>query len=102
MVDYKTKKVIGIGVITELTGLSERQIRYYEAKGLIFPERTKGGSRKYSFDDVERLIDVASKLEDGWRIQDIKEREKRLSAKQRDDLIRGQLNSAFRTYPTKK
>ncbi|WP_214799066.1 MerR family transcriptional regulator [Exiguobacterium sp. s50] len=100
--DYKLKKVIGMGVITELTGLSERQVRYYESKGLVFPERTKGGSRKYSFHDVERLIDVASKLEDGWRIQDIKNREKRLSTKQRDDLIRGQLNSAFRTYPPKK
>ncbi|MFY9856706.1 MAG: MerR family transcriptional regulator [Exiguobacterium chiriqhucha] len=100
--DYKSKKVIGMGVITELTGLSERQVRYYESKGLVFPERTKGGSRIYSFHDVERLIDVASKLEDGWRIQDIKDREKRLSTKQRDDLIRGQLNSAFRTYPPKK
>lgn len=100
--DYKSKKVIGMGVITELTGLSERQVRYYESKGLVFPERTQGGSRKYSFHDVERLIDVASKLEDGWRIQDIKDREKRLSTKQRDDLIRGQLNSAFRTYPPKK
>ncbi|WP_214837091.1 MerR family transcriptional regulator [Exiguobacterium sp. s36] len=100
--DYKSKKVIGMGVITELTGLSERQVRYYESKGLVFPERTKGGSRKYSFHDVERLIDVASKLEDGWRIQDIKDREKRLSTKQRDDLIRGQLNSAFRAYPPKK
>ena len=100
--DYKSKKVIGIGVVTELTGLSERQVRYYEAKGLVFPERTKGGSRKYSFHDVERLVEVATKLEDGWRIQDIKERERRMSAKQRDDLIRGQLNSAFRTFPTKK
>lgn len=100
--DYKMKKVIGMGVVTELTGLSERKVRYYELKGLVSPERTKGGSRKYSFHDVERLIDVAAKMEDGWRIQDIKEREKRLSTKQRDDLIRGQLNSAFRTFPTKK
>lgn len=100
--DYKSKKVIGMGVVTELTGLSERQVRYYETKGLILPDRTKGGTRKYSFHDVERLIDVATKLEDGWRIQDIKDREKRLSIKQRDELIRGQLNSAFGTYPTKK
>ncbi|MCD8502788.1 MAG: MerR family DNA-binding transcriptional regulator, partial [Bacillaceae bacterium] len=32
MSSYKDKKVITIGVVSELTGLSERQIRYYEEK----------------------------------------------------------------------
>jgi MerR family transcriptional regulator, global nitrogen regulator len=50
---YKDKKVITIGIVRELTGLSERQIRYYEERKLIFPERTPGGSRKYSFSDIE-------------------------------------------------
>jgi MerR family transcriptional regulator, global nitrogen regulator len=29
---YKDKKVISMGTIVELTGLSERQIRYYEER----------------------------------------------------------------------
>lgn len=33
---YKTRKVISIGTVSELTGLSERQIRYYEERKLIF------------------------------------------------------------------
>ena len=48
---YKYKKVISIGVVSELTGLSQRQIRYYEERKLVFPDRSKG-IRKYSFADV--------------------------------------------------
>ena len=62
---YKHKKVITIGIVSELTGLSERQIRYYEVRKLIFPERSKSGIRKYSFTDVERLVEIASNLEKG-------------------------------------
>lgn len=46
-------KVMSIGVVCELTGLSERQIRYYEERKLVFPARTKGGNRRYSFEDVQ-------------------------------------------------
>lgn len=91
---YKDKKVITIGIVSELTGLSERQIRYYEEKKLIFPERSKGGTRKYSFNDVERLVEIANKMEDGMKTTEIK-REESGKEKVRDQMIRGQLNAAF-------
>lgn len=69
---FKEKKVITIGIVSELTGLSERQIRYYEARKLLFPERSKTGIRKYSFQDIERLIDIANKLNDGIWTHEIK------------------------------
>ncbi|MFC4811689.1 MerR family transcriptional regulator [Paenibacillus sp. GCM10023250] len=59
-------KVMSIGIVCDLTGLTERQIRYYEERQLVFPVRTKGGARKYSFDDVERLKEINSKLRDGF------------------------------------
>ncbi|RBN40202.1 MerR family DNA-binding transcriptional regulator, partial [Priestia megaterium] len=31
---------MSIGIVKELTGLSERQIRYYEKRSLLFPDRT--------------------------------------------------------------
>ncbi|WP_020617951.1 MerR family transcriptional regulator [Paenibacillus daejeonensis] len=74
---YKEKKVIAIGLVSELTGLSERKIRYYEERRLIFPERTAGGTRKYSFSDIERLCEIAEKMEDGLYIREIKEMERR-------------------------
>ncbi|CAH0119909.1 MULTISPECIES: MerR family transcriptional regulator [unclassified Paenibacillus] len=96
---YKERKVITIGVVSELTGLSERQIRYYEERRLIFPERSRGGTRKYSFDDVETLMEIADKLEDGlqtYEIRKINEKEKRQNkTAMREEMIRGQLNARF-------
>ena len=75
---YKDKKVITIGVVSELTGLSERQIRYYEARKLIFPERSKTGIRKYSFQDIESLVEIANQLEEGiWTNEIRKELQRR-------------------------
>lgn len=59
-------KVMGIGIVSDLTGLTERQIRYYEERQLVFPVRSKGGARKYSFNDVERLKEIGDKLRDGF------------------------------------
>ena len=69
---FKEKKVITIGIVSELTGLSERQIRYYESRKLLFPERSKSGIRKYSFLDIERLIDIANNLNNGIWTHEIK------------------------------
>ncbi|MBY0098921.1 MerR family transcriptional regulator [Mesobacillus maritimus] len=97
---YKDKKVITIGIVRELTGLSERQIRYYEERKLIFPERTPGGSRKYSFADIELLMDIAEKIEDGVQTFEIrqemmKDKKKAEQAKLRKKMIQGQLNAQF-------
>jgi MerR family transcriptional regulator, global nitrogen regulator len=97
---YKDKKVITIGIVRELTGLSERQIRYYEERKLIFPERTPGGSRKYSFTDIELLMDIAEKIEDGVQTFEIrqemmKDKKKAEQAKLRNKMIQGQLNAQF-------
>ncbi|WP_018921383.1 MerR family transcriptional regulator [Salsuginibacillus kocurii] len=97
MSSYKDKKVITIGIVSELTGLSERKIRYYEERKLLFPERTNGGTRKYSFADVEKLIDIANKMEDGMQTFEIRKMEqKKLTDKQlRERMLRGQINAAF-------
>ncbi|MCQ6276246.1 MerR family transcriptional regulator [Bacillus sp. V3B] len=94
---YKRKKVITIGVVSQLTDLSERQIRYYESRGLIFPGRTDNGTRKYSFDDVETLIKIANVLEEGGTTFEIKQEMKKASnpQKERNKMIQGQLNARF-------
>ncbi len=45
-----------IGEVAERLSLSLRTIRYYEEEGLVTPsERTEGGFRLYSEDDIARL-----------------------------------------------
>ena len=100
MASFKDKKVINIGTVTELTGLSERQIRYYEERGLIFPDRTKRGTRKYSFEDIESLIRIADLREEGVQTSEIKK--DIINGKKnkdiRDQMIRGQLNTQFNLW----
>jgi MerR family transcriptional regulator, global nitrogen regulator len=97
---YKDKKVITIGIVRELTGLSERQIRYYEERKLIFPERSSGGNRKYSFSDIELLMEIANKIEDGVQTHEIRQEMKKKQKEQtekevRNKMIQGQLNAQF-------
>jgi DNA-binding transcriptional MerR regulator len=97
---YKHKKVISIGTVSEITGLTERQIRYYEERKLIFPERTKKGTRKYSFNDIEQLMQIIEKMEEGVQTFEIRQemlrKEKKVDEKRiRDEMIQGQLNARF-------
>jgi DNA-binding transcriptional MerR regulator len=46
-----------IGEVTDRVGLSLRTVRYYEEVGLVVPsDRTAGGFRLYTEEDIERLI----------------------------------------------
>jgi MerR family transcriptional regulator, heat shock protein HspR len=44
-----------ISVAAELAGLHPQTLRMYEARGLLRPSRTPGGTRLYSERDVDRL-----------------------------------------------
>lgn len=94
----RSKKVMNIGTVAEITGLSERQIRYYEQKELIFPTRTPTGNRKFSFLDVEKLIEISEKVEEGVPTKEIKEDYERSekNINYRRDIIKDQINSHFK------
>jgi MerR family transcriptional regulator, heat shock protein HspR len=44
-----------ISIAAELAGMHPQTLRAYEAKGLVRPSRTPGGTRLYSERDIERL-----------------------------------------------
>lgn len=62
-----------IGIVMKLTDLTARQIRYYEQHELIQPARTDGNQRLFSFNDVERLMEIKSLIEKGVNIAGIKQ-----------------------------
>lgn len=62
-----------IGIVMKLTDLTARQIRYYEQHELIQPARTAGNQRLFSFNDVERLLEIKSLIEKGVNIAGIKQ-----------------------------
>lgn len=78
--------VYGISVAAELSGMGQQTLRLYERLGLLTPARTKGGTRRYSDDDLERLQRIAELVTQGVnlagvsRILDLENRNIQLEA----------------------
>ncbi len=62
-----------IGIVMKLTDLTARQIRYYEQHELVRPARTSGNQRLFSFNDVQRLLEIKDLIEKGVNIAGIKQ-----------------------------
>jgi MerR family transcriptional regulator, heat shock protein HspR len=63
--------VYGISVAAELTGAGVQNIRLYEARGLLDPARTAGGTRRYSDNDLARLRRIRDLLDAGLNLAGI-------------------------------
>ncbi len=63
--------VYGISVAAQLVGTGVQNLRAYEARGLLEPERTQGGTRRYSADDLDRLRRIGDLLEAGLNLAGI-------------------------------
>lgn len=67
----RARGVFGMSVAAELVGLDPQSLRLYERKGLVHPERTGGGTRRYSSDDLERLRRIKQLLAAGLNLAGI-------------------------------
>jgi DNA-binding transcriptional MerR regulator len=63
--------VYAISIAAELSGTGIQNLRVYERRGLVSPERTAGGTRRYSEDDVERLVRIRELLDAGLNLAGI-------------------------------
>jgi MerR family transcriptional regulator, heat shock protein HspR len=65
------RALYGISVAAELTGVNPQMLRTYEAKGLVEPQRTEGGTRRYSGNDLERIGQIITLLDEGLNLAGI-------------------------------
>jgi MerR family transcriptional regulator, heat shock protein HspR len=63
--------VYGISVAADLVGMGVQTLRLYEARGLLQPARTDGGTRRYSCDDLDRLRRIGHLLDAGLNLAGI-------------------------------
>lgn len=61
----RSRGVYGIAVAAEIVGVGDQALRLYESKGLLTPDRTPGGTRRYSEDDLDVLRRVIALLAEG-------------------------------------
>jgi DNA-binding transcriptional MerR regulator len=62
------RPVFAISVTAELTGVNPQNLRAYEARGLVRPSRTAGGTRRYSGADLDRIHRIAALLDAGLNL----------------------------------
>ena len=65
---HSSRGVYAISVAAELTGTAVQNLRVYERHGLVEPARTRGGTRRYSEDDLDRIRRVVALLASGLNL----------------------------------
>ncbi len=63
--------VYAISVAADLLSMQVQNLRVYERHGLVEPDRTAGGTRLYSQDDLDRLARIRDLLADGLNMAGI-------------------------------
>lgn len=64
----RTRGVFAISVAAEMVSMEIQNLRVYERRGLVDPDRTSGGTRLYSPADIERLHRVRELLAEGLNL----------------------------------
>ena len=61
-----------ISIAAELAGLHPQTLRIYEREGLLDPGRSAGGTRRYSQNDITRLLEITALTGDGLNLAGIR------------------------------
>src|SRR5690242_4546631 len=64
----RSRGVFAISVAAEMVSMQVQNLRVYERRGLLEPDRTPGGTRLYSRDDIERLHRIRELLAEGLNL----------------------------------
>ena len=67
----RAQGVFAISVAADMVSMQIQNLRVYERRGLVDPDRTPGGTRLYSRDDVERLHRIRELLGEGLNLAGI-------------------------------
>ena len=67
--DLLGKLVVGIGEVSDITGVPQRQIRYWEEKGILQSSNEgEGTTRKYNYLNIKKILLVKELIDDGFTL----------------------------------
>ncbi len=67
--DFLEKLIVGIGEVSQITGIPTRQIRYWEEKGIIVSlTEEEGKNRRYDYKNIKKMLLIKELLDEGYTL----------------------------------
>ena len=86
--DFLNKLVVGIGEVSQITGIPTRQIRYWEDKGIITSlTEEEGKNRRYNYENIKKILLIKELMDEGHTLDASAEK-----VKKRMEMIEQTLN----------
>ncbi|MCT3664361.1 MerR family transcriptional regulator [Elizabethkingia anophelis] len=86
--DFLDKLVVGIGEVSQITGIPTRQIRYWEEKNIVESlTEEEGKNRRYNYENIKKMLLIKELMEEGYTLDASAEK-----VKKRMEMIEETLN----------
>ncbi|MFD2555179.1 MerR family transcriptional regulator [Sphingobacterium tabacisoli] len=86
--DFLDKLVVGIGEVSQITGIPTRQIRYWEEKRIIDSlTEEEGKNRRYNYENIKKMLLIKELMDEGYTLDSAAEK-----VKKRMEMIENTLN----------
>lgn len=67
--DFLDKLIVGIGEVSQITGIPTRQIRYWEDKNIIESlTEAEGKNRRYDYKNIKKMLLIKELLDEGYTL----------------------------------
>lgn len=76
--EFLDKLIIGIGEVSEITGIPVRQIRYWEEKGIIISlTEQEGKNRRFDYPNIKKMLLIKELIDEGYTLDAAAEKVRR-------------------------
>lgn len=76
--DFLKQLIVGIGEVSQITGIPTRQIRYWEQKGIITSlTEEEGKNRRYDYRSIKTMLLIKDLLDEGYTLDSAAEKVKK-------------------------
>lgn len=66
--EFLRKLIVGIGEVAEITGIPQRQLRYWQEKGLI-NTADNSSTRRFDYLEIKKIILIKELLDEGFTLE---------------------------------
>jgi len=68
--EFLAKLIVGIGEVSEITGIPQRQLRYWQDKGIIKTIAGTGVStRRFNYLEIKKILLIKELLDEGFTLE---------------------------------